>query len=42
MDHERYMNRTIEVAHGNPDPPFRCVVVDRETGEVLAEGLNRA
>ncbi len=42
MDHERYMNRTIEVAHGNPDAPFGCVVVDRETGEILAEGLNRA
>jgi tRNA(adenine34) deaminase len=36
------MNRTIEIAHGNPDAPFGCVVVDRETGEILAEGLNRA
>ena len=42
MDHERYMRRAIEVARGNPDAPFGAVIVDRETGEVLAEGLNRA
>ena len=42
MDHERYMRRAIEVARGNPDAPFGCVIVDGETGEILAEGLNDA
>ncbi len=36
------MRRAIEVARGNPDNPFGCVIVDRETGETLAEGLNDA
>ena len=40
--HERHMRRAIEIAHGNPDDPFGCVIVDGETGEVLAEGLNAA
>lgn len=42
MDHERYMRRAIEIARGNPDAPFGCVVADRETGEIVAEGLNDA
>ena len=42
MDHERYMRRAVEIARGNPDAPFGCVIVDRETGEVVAEGLNDA
>ncbi|CAA9447878.1 MAG: hypothetical protein AVDCRST_MAG37-2021 [uncultured Rubrobacteraceae bacterium] len=42
MDHERYMRRAVEVARGNLDAPFGCVIADRETGEVLAEGLNKA
>lgn len=42
MDHERYMRRAIEVARGNPEAPFGCVIVDGETGEVVAEGLNDA
>ena len=42
MDHERYMRRAIEIAHGNPDAPFGCVIADGETGEILAEGLNDA
>jgi tRNA(Arg) A34 adenosine deaminase TadA len=36
------MRRAIEVARGNPDAPFGAVIVERETGEVVAEGLNRA
>lgn len=40
MDHEKYMRRAIEIARGNPDTPFGCIIVDRETGEILAEGLN--
>ena len=42
MDHERYMRRAIEIARGNPDAPFGCVIVDAESGEILAEGLNDA
>ena len=40
--HERHMRRAIEIAHGNSDAPFGCVIVDGETGEVLVEGLNDA
>ncbi len=36
------MRQAIEIARGNPDAPFGCVIADRETGEVLAEGLNDA
>ena len=36
------MRRAVEVGHGNPDAPFGCVIADRETGEVLVEGLNKA
>lgn len=42
MDHERHMRRAIEVARGNPDAPFGCVIADGETDEVVAEGLNDA
>ncbi len=42
MDHERYMRRAVEIARGNPDAPFGCVIADGETGEILAEGLNDA
>lgn len=40
MEHEKYMRRTIEITNRNPATPFGCVIVDRETGEILAEGLN--
>jgi tRNA(adenine34) deaminase len=36
------MRRAMEIARGNPDAPFGCVIADGETGEVLAEGLNDA
>ena len=36
------MRRAIEIARGNPDAPFGCVIADGETGEILAEGLNDA
>ena len=36
------MRRAIEIARGNPDAPFGCVVSDSGTGEILAEGLNDA
>lgn len=40
MNHKHYMRRAIEIARGNPDAPFGCVIADGETGEILAEGLN--
>lgn len=42
MNHERYMSRAIELARGNPQAPFGCVISDRASGEILAEGLNDA
>ena len=42
MDHQRHMRRAVEIAHGNPDAPFGCVIVDETTGETVAEGLNDA
>ena len=36
------MRRAIEIAHGNPDAPFGCVIADARTGGILAEGLNDA
>lgn len=36
------MRRALEIARGNPDAPFGCVIADAETGETLAEGLNDA
>lgn len=42
MNHERYMRRAVEIAKGNPAAPFGCVIVDRESGEIVAEGLNDA
>lgn len=41
-DHEHYMRRAIEIAHGNPDAPFGCVIADEKAGEIVAEGLNDA
>ena len=39
--HEKYMQRALEIARRNPAAPFGAVLVDRQTGMVLAEGLNR-
>jgi tRNA(adenine34) deaminase len=40
-DHERYMRRAIEVARErNPARPFSGLIVDRDSGEILAEGIN--
>lgn len=36
------MRRAIDVARRNPDAPFGAILVDRETGEILAEGVNDA
>ena len=39
--HEPYMKRAIEIASGNPHAPFAALLVDIDTGEIVAEGLNR-
>lgn len=41
-NHEYFMRRAIEIAHGNPDAPFGCVIANGETNEIVAEGLNDA
>ncbi len=39
--HEHFMARAVELAGRNPKLPFGALVVEKETGEVLAEGWNR-
>ncbi len=41
-DHERYMRRAIELAGNVPDLPFGAVIVDRDSGKILAEGWNKS
>lgn len=40
--HDEFMRRAIAIAKGNPKAPFGTVVVDRWSGTVVAEGVNRA
>ena len=40
--HDAFMARAIAVAHRNPKAPFGTVIVDRTTGQVVAEGINHA
>lgn len=35
------MRQAVEVARGNPTRPFAALLVDRETDELVASGLNR-
>lgn len=42
MNDETHMRRAIELAANTPTLPFGAVIVHRSTGEVLAEGWNRA
>ena len=42
MNDEAHMRRAIELAANTPTLPFGAVIVHRPTGEVLAEGWNRA
>lgn len=39
--HEPYMRRALEIARTNPRAPFGAVLVDRPTGRIVAEGVNR-
>jgi tRNA(Arg) A34 adenosine deaminase TadA len=42
LDHETYMRRALAQARNAPAAPFGAVIVRAVTGEVLAEGYNRA
>ncbi len=43
IDHNHYMSRAIEIALEKcPGEPFAAVLIDRETGDILAEGYNRS
>jgi tRNA(adenine34) deaminase len=41
-DHKHYMQRAIELAANVPDFPFGALIVNRDNGEVLAEGWNKS
>ena len=41
LPHERYMRRAIELARNVPDLPFGALIVDGQSGEIVAEGWNR-
>ncbi len=40
-DHDTHMRRALALAANAPDLPFGAVIVDRDSGTVLAEGWNR-
>ena len=40
LDHERYMRHCIAMARTEPFALYCSVIVDRRTGEILAEGRN--
>jgi tRNA(Arg) A34 adenosine deaminase TadA len=42
IDNEHFMRLAIELARNNPRAPFGTLIVDVESQEVAAEGLNRA
>ena len=39
--HEMFMRRAIELARGNPGAPFAAILVERDSGAIVAEGINR-
>jgi len=39
--HEPYMRRAIEIARREPEAPFAALLVDRQSGRVVSEGVNR-
>jgi len=42
LQHEDYMVRAIELGKNVPCFPFGAVIVDSESGEIVAEGWNRS
>lgn len=41
LDHEPYMHRAISLGRLSPQKPFGSLFVDRTTGVIVAEGVNR-
>ena len=39
--HDQLMKRAIRIARQNPMAPFGALLVDVETGQIVAEGVNR-
>ena len=39
--HDQFMKRAIQIASQNPTAPFGAMLVDVETGQIVAEGVNR-
>ena len=42
MTHEDYMRKAIAMALNVPELPFGAVIVNRATGEIMAEGYNQS
>ena len=42
LDHDAHMRTAIELAKMNPKAPFGSVVVDRQTGKMVASGINQS
>jgi len=42
LNHESFMRRAIELAANVTDLPFGAVIVNRDTGVILAEGWNKS
>lgn len=42
QSHEYYMEQCIQLAKRNPGAPFAAMIVDADTGEILAKGLNNS
>ncbi len=41
LDHEWYMQRAIQLTTNVPDLPFGAVIVNRDSGKIVAEGWNK-
>jgi tRNA(Arg) A34 adenosine deaminase TadA len=42
LDHHAYMQKAIELARENPKAPFGSVLVERQTGRIVASGVNQS
>ncbi len=41
-NHEHYIQRAIELAANVPDFPFGALIVNRDNGQIVAEGWNKS
>ncbi|TVS21041.1 MAG: nucleoside deaminase [Planctomycetaceae bacterium] len=42
LDHQYYLRQAIELTANTPDRPFAAVIVDRSSGQIVAEGWNKS